>query len=105
MDNLVICLLNEKRGSPSELNSTNKLKYSCNQILILLYSLYYAEVCNELAGPISVALRPRSTAPFKEMSQQWPAVGNTESDLTGPRFKPQTSRFRHEGVTARPTGR
>ena len=29
----------------------------------------------------------------------------TLSDLTGPRFEPQTSRFRDERVTARPTGR
>ena len=33
------------------------------------------------------------------------SIGNTESDLTGPRFEYQTSRSRDEGVTARPTGR
>ena len=70
-----------------------------------LYSLYYAEACNELAGPISASLRPGNTAPFKEMSQRWRAVGNTVSDLTGLRFEPQTSRSRDERVTARPTGR
>ena len=31
------------------------------------------------------------------------AFGSTVSDLTGPRFEPQTSRFRDERVTARPT--
>ena len=72
---------------------------------ISLYSLDYAEACNELAGPISASLCPGSTAPFEEMSQQWRAVGNTVSDLTGPRFEPQTSRSRDERVTARPTGR
>ena len=70
-----------------------------------LYSLHYAEACNELAGPISASLRPGNTAPFKEMSQRWRAVGNTVSDLTGPRFEPQTSRSRDKRVTARPTGR
>ena len=70
-----------------------------------LYLLDYAEVCNELAGPISASLRPGNTAPFEEMSQRWRAVGNTVSDLTGPRFEPQTSRSRDERVTARPTGR
>ena len=70
-----------------------------------LYSLYYAEACNELAGPISASLRPGNTAPFEEMSQRWRAVGNTVSDLTGLRFEPQTSRSRDERVTARPTGR
>ena len=67
-----------------------------------LYSLYYAEACNEFAGPISASLRPGNTAPFEEMSQRWRAVGNTVSDLTGPRFEPRTSRSRDERVTARP---
>ena len=44
-------------------------------------------MCNELAGPISATLCPGNTAPFEEMSQRWRAVGNTVSDLTGPRFK------------------
>ena len=70
-----------------------------------LYSLYYAEACNELAGPISASLRPGNTAPFEEMSQRWRAVGNTVFDLTDPRFEPQTSRSRDERVTTRPTGR
>ena len=70
----------------------------------LLHSLYYAEAWNEFAGPISASLRPGDTAPFEEMSQQRQAVGNTVSDLTGPIFKPQTSRSRDERVTARPTG-
>ena len=59
---------------------------------------------NELVGPISASLRPGNTAPFEEMSQRWRSVGNTVSDLTGPRFEPQTSRSRDERVTARPTG-
>ena len=53
-----------------------------------LYSLYYAEACNELAGHISVSLRQGNTAPFEEMSQRWRAIGNTVADLTGPRFEP-----------------
>ena len=46
-----------------------------------------------------------NTAPFKEMLQQRQAFGNTMSDLTGPRFESQTSRYGDERVTARPTGR
>ena len=68
-----------------------------------LYSLYYAEVCNEFAWPISASLRKGNTAPF-EMSQQWRSVGSTVSDLVGPRLEPQTSRSRDEYITARPTG-
>ena len=75
-----------------------------NQTLSLS-SLYYAESCNEFAGPISALLRPGNTVPFEEMSQQWQAIGNTVSDLTDPRFEPQTYRSREERVTARPTGR
>ena len=33
-----------------------------------------------------------NTVPLEEMSQQWQAVGNTVSDLTGQRFEPQTFR-------------
>ena len=46
-----------------------------------------------------------NTASFEEMSQRWQAVGNTLFGLTGPRFEPQTSSFREERVTARPSGR
>ena len=81
-------------------NAKNNIKSNLS-----LYSLDYAEACNELAGPISASLRPGNTAPFEETSQQWRAVGNTVSNLTGPRFEPQTSRSRDECVTARPTGR
>ena len=81
----------------------NQLQYIKSNLS--LYSLDYAEACNELAGPISASLRPGNTAPFEEMSQRWRAVGNTVSDLTGPRFEPQTSRSRDERVTARPSGR
>ena len=57
-----------------------------------LYLMCYAEACNEFAVPISVSLRLGNTALFEEMLQQWQAVGNTVSDLTGPRFEPLTSR-------------
>ena len=45
-----------------------------------------------------------NTALFEKMSKRWRAVGNTVSELTGPRFKPQTSHSRDERVTARPKG-
>ena len=48
-------------------------------IYLSLFSLYYAEACNQLAGPISVSLHPGNTAFFEEMSQGWQAVGNTVS--------------------------
>ena len=62
------------------------------------YSLHYAEACNEFVGPISASLRPSNTLHFEKMSQWWRAVGNTLSDLTGPRFEPQISRTREERV-------
>ena len=79
-------------------------KNKSNQNLSL-YSLQYAEACNELAGLFSASLRLGNTTPFEEMSQRGRAVGNIAFDLTGPRFEPQTSCFRDERVTAPPTGR
>ena len=58
--------------------------------------LVAALACDEFAGPISASLRPGNTASFEEMSQRLRTVDNTVSDLTGPRFEPQTSRFRDE---------
>ena len=72
---------------------------------ISLYSLHYAEASNELARPISALLRPGNTTSFKEISQRWRAIGNTVSNLTGPRFEFLTSRSRDERVAARPAGR
>ena len=56
-------------------------------------------------GPNSASLRLGNTSPFKEVLQQLQAVGNTVSDLTGPRFEPQTFRSREERDTDRPPGR
>ena len=67
---------------------------------LLFYSLYYAEACNEFAGPIFASLRLGNTAPFEEMLQRWRAVGNTVSDLTSPRFEPQTYCSTDKRVTA-----
>ena len=47
-----------------------KLDYVVKSISNLsLYSLYYVEACNELAGPVSALLHPGNTAPFEEMLQ------------------------------------
>ena len=78
----------------------NQMKPKSN---LSLYSLHYAEACNELAGTISASLRSGNTTAFEEMSQRWRAVGNTELDLIGSRFEPQTPRSRDKCVTARPT--
>ena len=55
--------------------------------LSLYTLLYYAKMCNKFAGPISALLCLGNTAPF-EIFQQWQGIGNTVSDLTGPRFEP-----------------
>ena len=61
------------------------------------------EACNEFAGPIAASLHTDNTASFEEMSQRPRAVGNTVSDLTGPRLESQTSRSRDERITTRST--
>ena len=67
------------------------------QLCILFLILYYIiESCFtpalNIKSNLSLCSRhcaPGNTAPFEETSQRWRAVGNTASDLTGPRFKPQ----------------
>ena len=67
------------------------MQFKPNKSSLSLYSLYYAEACNKFAGAISASLRTGNTAPFKEMLEQWRAVGNTVPNTTGLRFEPQTS--------------
>ena len=47
-------------------------------------------------GPSSRHSAQTNTASYEEMLQRWWAVGNIVSNLTGPRFKLQTSRSRNE---------
>ena len=62
--------------------------------------LHYAEACSELAGLVFASLSLGNRAPSEEMLQQWRAVGNKVSNLTGPRFESQTSRSRDQRVIA-----
>ena len=41
-----------------------------------------------LRGPSGVIAPVGNTTLFEEMWQRWRALGNTVSDLTGPRFEP-----------------
>ena len=82
-----------------------KIKYNSHIKKLSNLIFHRTRACNELAGPISASLRPSNTASFEEMLQRWRAVGNTVSDLTGPRLKPQTFRSRDKRDTAQPTGR
>ena len=78
--------------------STGIITLKKNQIFT--YSLYYAQMCDEFAGPFAAALRWGNAAPFKEKSQRWRAVGNSVFNLTGSEFEHLTSRTRTEHVTA-----
>ena len=69
-----------------------------------LYSLYYAQMCNEFVWSFAPTLRLGNTAPFEEKSQRWQTVGNSVLDLIGPEFEPLTSRTRAEHVTALASG-
>ena len=40
----------------------------------------------------------------KKCPQRWRAIGNTVSDLTGPRFELETTHCREERTIARPAG-
>ena len=56
-----------------------------------LYSLYYAERCNEFAGPVSASLRLRATAQLFlkkcRCGDEWRAFANAVSDLVVPKFE------------------
>ena len=79
------------------------------RILANIFRIRFARIISRYLADTSryifASLRPGSTAPFEEISQRERAVGNTLSDLTGPRFEPHTSHSRDERVTARPTDR
>ena len=84
-------MLRSKQAFEKSKNLLHFFHYFFNLILmksnLSLYSLQHAKVCNKIAGPVSASLRPGNIASFKEMSQQRQAVGNTASNLTGPRFE------------------
>ena len=44
--------------------------YARNQLNLSMYSLHYAEACNEFASPILASLRTDDTALFQEMLQR-----------------------------------
>ena len=88
---------------PSKNITARKLLWSCSCKVTFIDKKFARLLLPNI--DIFALLRPGNTASFEEMSQWWRAVGNTVSDLTGPRFKPQTSRSRDKRVTARPTGR
>ena len=84
-----------------EWNKVKRVSENKDKSNLSLYSLYYAEGCNEFAVLISAALRPGNKVPIEEIMQRGRAVGNTESDLTEPKeFEAQTFRSRDERVTA-----
>ena len=70
---------------PEEFNFKSNQK-----IKSLLYSLYYAEACNELRGP-----SPRLSAWATQLRRNAATVASRWqhcADLTGPGIEPQTSR-------------
>ena len=65
-----------------------------------LYSLYYAVTCNEFAG---LHLRVIAPEEYSSIRRNVAPVGNTVSDLTGPRFpapEANTLNFNWKKVTA-----
>ena len=80
-------------------NLTQTLTLTLN---LPLYSLYYAEACDEFSGPFSTSLRLRTTQLrlFEEtatVASRWQQT--LCAILTGPRFEPKTSRSKQERAT------
>ena len=61
-------------------------------IFKLYYQIFYyipsitPKRVTSVRGPNLRVIAPGNTAPFEEISLRWRAVGNTVSDLIGPRF-------------------
>ena len=57
----------------------------------IILAVYSVKAYIKFVRPISTSLgqRQHSLLPFEEMLRRWQAVGNTVSDLTGPRFESQ----------------
>ena len=93
---------------PNFLPNENKLKKYCssNQIksFIILAALRRS-VYRVFRLHLRFFVPAGDTGLFEEISQRWRVVGNTVSDLTGPRFEPQTSRSRSKRATPQPIGR
>ena len=70
---------------------------------IIFAALRPLSVLRVRGAHLRVIAPTRKKAPFEEILQRWRAVGNTMSDLTGPRFEPLSSCSRNEHVTARQT--
>ena len=92
------CKISEK-GVVALAEQIKKREKPVNQIKIFHYTCFVTT--KRVGGAHLCVIAPAgNTAPFEEMWQQWQAIGNTVSNLTGPRFEPQTSRFRDEHVIA-----
>ena len=63
----------------------SRTKFASNQIFHFIRCITPKRVTS-LRTHMSVIALELNTAPFKEMRQQWRAVGNTMPNLTGPRF-------------------
>ena len=101
---------NPYRAIPKNSNTYSKV-YPVPQILQIKSNFFHYICCitpkhlTSLWVHLRVIAPEGNTASFEEMLQRWRAVGNTVSDVTGPRFAPQTSSSKGERVTTRPTGR
>ena len=63
----------------------SRTKFASNQIFHFIRCIT-PKLVTSYRTHISVIALALNTAPFKEMLQQWRAVGNNMPDLTGPRF-------------------
>ena len=63
----------------------SRTKFASNQTFHFIRCITPKRVTS-LRTHISIIALALNTASFKEMRQQWRAVGNTMPDLTGPRF-------------------
>ena len=80
-------------GAPNQKSCIVSLSHQIESLVFL------AKVRNEFGAGLRVTVHAGNTAPFQEMLQLWPAVGNTESNLTESSFEPRTYHSGDKRVT------
>ena len=76
------------------------------QIKFFIVSLYYTKACKEFCGPHLCVIAPwQLSCDLSKKNRSGGKPLATLCILTSTRFEPQSSCYRNELVTARPTGR
>ena len=89
------CLINKMFNFGARVNEhqscedTEVFKHLLNNLSFIMLAVLRQSV-SRVGGAHLCIITPGQHSFFSKMSQRWRAIDNTTSDLTSPRFKPQT---------------